>query len=251
MTEASLDDFFAKKDKTKKKSKSKLTPDELLDRQQEETSLKKLKKKKKKQESAEGGDKNEKKEDEEWIDYVNEEEKDLSGLRIKELQITREEEEAGKQEEEEQEEDEDGEPSERREGSAGPWNRTQPDSSGGPAQPVTPEPVPEPEPEPEEKSPSEPAKPMKYVPPSLRGSAAAGPVITPVSLAAQRRKKKEAPNLRSEEDFPTLGGEAPPAREAPARDFTKVKMGGKQTEDSSSKGPQLELGNRYNALQSS
>jgi hypothetical protein len=50
MEDSSLDDFFAKKDKTKKKNKSKLTPSDIL--AQQETGVKKTKKKKDKENEA-------------------------------------------------------------------------------------------------------------------------------------------------------------------------------------------------------
>ena len=70
---------------------------------------------------------------------------------------------------------------------------------------------------PEPKEDSTPKGPAKYIPPAQRAAAAAaargespatqsGPTI-PAHL---RGRKKAAPNLTSEEDFPTLGGGAPP-----------------------------------------
>ena len=63
-------------------------------------------------------------------------------------------------------------------------------------------------------TPSEDApKPVqKYVPPGARaGSGAAGPTLDPVKVGTGRtpmRRKGTAPNLMSEDDFPTLGGES-------------------------------------------
>lgn len=51
MAESSLDDFFAKKDKSKKKSKSKITPGDILSQQEKELGSKKKKKKNKENES--------------------------------------------------------------------------------------------------------------------------------------------------------------------------------------------------------
>ena len=59
----------------------------------------------------------------------------------------------------------------------------------------------------ESKSDTTPARPGKYVPPSLRGAmSASGSSDSPAATRQVPRKKKAAPNLHSEEDFPTLGG---------------------------------------------
>ena len=59
----------------------------------------------------------------------------------------------------------------------------------------------------ESKSDTTPARPGKYVPPSLRGAmSASGSSDSPAATRPVPRKKKAAPNLHSEEDFPTLGG---------------------------------------------
>lgn len=74
-------------------------------------------------------------------------------------------------------------------------------------------------PPPEEKAPtqppadqpSEPSKPTKYVPPAVRAAAAAassGASPGEPSRPSQLRRKKVAPNIQSEDDFPTLGGGA-------------------------------------------
>jgi hypothetical protein len=72
------------------------------------------------------------------------------------------------------------------------------------------------EPQPEE-TPKEESKPTtgKYIPPSQRGAAAAGGGgATPgPTIPAHLRRKKAAPNLRSEEDFPTLGGGPMPVQQ--------------------------------------
>ena len=59
----------------------------------------------------------------------------------------------------------------------------------------------------ESKSDTTPARSGKYVPPSLRGAmSASGSSDSPAATRSVPRKKKAAPNLHSEEDFPTLGG---------------------------------------------
>ena len=54
-------------------------------------------------------------------------------------------------------------------------------------------------PEPEEKK--ENTAPKKYVPPAQRHAA-----LNPAGNPIARRSNKKAPNIQSEEDFPTLGG---------------------------------------------
>ena len=62
----------------------------------------------------------------------------------------------------------------------------------------------------EEEKPVAPAEPPaaktpgKYVPPSMRGGAGATP--SEPTRPTPLRRKKVAPNLQSEDDFPTLGG---------------------------------------------
>lgn len=254
MADASLDDFFAKKDKSKKKNKSKFTASDILAKKDEEPKPEKppTEKKKKEKVTEQQGDVKEETEgkqdnkvqDEEWIDYEKEEETDYSGLRIQTLQISREEEEREDKNEEEDEVDEDGEIIERKDGSQGPWAK---------GQGVTPVPKPAPvvaAPEPKVEEPTPTTKTTgKYVPPGARAAAA-----NPTALPLSRRKPKTAPNIKSEEDFPTLGGGSDKEREAAqtymmsGSKFEKVRSGGRQTEDATSKGPQLTLGNKFEAL---
>lgn len=240
----SLDDFFAKKDKSKKKGKSKYTSSDLLAKQEEKP--KKLTKKKKEEKPVDSTpgegepvtEVKEKKEEEEWSEYVEEKETDYSGLRIQSIQIrdddnTQEDKERTVTEGEEGEEGE-----EKSDGLQSAWA-----AAGAPPPPTTVEaPVQE-----EEGPPLPNVKSGKYVPPNMRNQSASSEV-TP---RAHLRRKKEAPNLQSEEDFPTLGGPAPEemasAWGSGAR-FEKVKSGGRQVEDHSNRGPRLELGNKYDAL---
>lgn len=246
MADNSLDDFFAKKDKSKKKNKSKFTTSDILAKKDEEPKPQAEKKKKEKTEQKDVNDQkegNNKNQDEEWIDFKQEEETDYTGLRIQTLQISREEEEKEDKEDGEEEVDEDGEVIERKDRSQGPWDAMQA---------TTPAPVaPPPAPEPKVEEPPPAKSTGKYVPPGARASAAAS-----ANLAAMpsRRKPKTAPNITSEWDFPTLGGGSEKEREAAqsyvmsGSKFEKVRSGGRQTEDANSKGPQLTLGNKFDAL---
>ncbi|XP_064613151.1 protein CDV3 homolog A-like [Liolophura sinensis] len=128
MADASLDDFFAKKDKRTKKSKGKLTPTELLVKQESEQqkSQKKKKDKDKSQNrqtqssSTTGTSTAVAQEDQEWKEFEEETEKDYTGLRIQNLQISKEEED---EESDKRDSDDDGEREEgkdRRDGKEGP-----------------------------------------------------------------------------------------------------------------------------------
>lgn len=68
--------------------------------------------------------------------------------------------------------------------------------------------MPEPPPPDPETPKEDKPKPGKYVPPGAR-AAQSSTAMTPTRLTAGVRKKKTAPNLQSEDDFPTLGGGAP------------------------------------------
>ena len=58
---------------------------------------------------------------------------------------------------------------------------------------------------PVEESPAGPKVPGKYVPPSQRNGGTPASSGTP-GMFPHSRRKKEAPNVNSEVDFPTLGG---------------------------------------------
>lgn len=261
MAESSLDDFFAKKDKSKKKSKgSKLTPDDILAKSDEpvKKDKKSKKEKAKSQTSKSTTDVNTSSvinpsEDAEWIEVEEEKEKDYTGLRIANLQIVDKDPDTGDEDiiEQNGEEDEDGEVKEKKDtGQQGPWNvKTTP-------APATPAPAPVEEPQPPKEEPT-PKAPAKYIPPAQRAAAAAaaagGGPSTPSgpTIPAHLRRKKVAPNITSEEDFPTLGGGGPPIapQDSDPRSFEKVQYGGKQIEDPSKISQQLSLGNKYAALQ--
>ncbi|XP_069120414.1 protein CDV3 homolog [Argopecten irradians] len=258
MADTSLDDFFAKKDKSKKKNKSKTTPSDILSKHDnfvsgdDSTKVKKKKKEKDKQntatsnsDSTNSGNTNQTKEDEEWVDFVDESEKDYTGLRIQNLQISQKEGEDVEEEDKDNEKDEDGESGEKRDMS-GPWNVSQ---SNRPRAEVAPEATPTPAEEPPKEE--APKAPTKYVPPGARGSQASGESGMG-TRAAMMRRKKGAPNLKSEDDFPTLGGGAPEVVSwgpSGTGNFERVQGGGKQMEDPSKVNMQLSLGNKYAALQ--
>ncbi|XP_076456157.1 protein CDV3 homolog A-like [Babylonia areolata] len=240
MADSSLDDFFAKKDKSKKKSKAKMTPGDVLAKADEP---KKVKKKKEKEQPGGLGlnaaeDTSRKTEDDEWEDFAEQKEVDYSGLRIQTLQIKEEEE---KEAAESEGEGEGGEREEGREAASGPWN-----ASGAVAPPPPVAAVAAP-PEPEEKK--ENTAPKKYVPPAQRNAAssAASAAANPIS----RRGNKKAPNIQSEVDFPTLGG-APAVSGGSAWGSKKYENSGTSDIESNPgqrRGVNLSLENKFSALQ--
>lgn len=258
MEESGLDDFFAKKDKSKKKSKNKVTVSDILAKQEqvpedEKPKPKKIvKKKKDKEKPTQKNSTEPKKEgegDEEWVDYEEKSEVDYTGLRIQNLQITAAKEDEDGQEKEGGSDGEDGEGGERREGSQGPWQKIQAEAAAAAA--AAAEAAPEPEPQPEPVKEVAPVRSGKYVPPGARsGDSSGGPSI---SRAALNRKKKIAPNLQSQSDFPTLGGgpgDSADGYNAPTQaQFEVVRSGGgRHAEDPRVQKTKVEIGNKYDAL---
>lgn len=250
MADAGLDDFFAKKDKSKKKSKSKFTATDILEKKDDLTVLKKIKKKKEKKDQSqktESDTPSRKGDDEEWVDYVDEV-KDYSGLRIQTLQLSSKEEGTDDKDTDENlgSEDEDGETRQKKDSQQGPWK--------GPQAPPTRQPTPPPveeAPPVKEETPEPPKTVGKYVPPSRRAGMDGGGAPTSQGPTSSRRKK-EAPNIQSEFDFPTLGGEPTGQLRAVSSGghFERVRGGGKQSEDPSRQQQKLELGNKFDALTS-
>lgn len=255
MAESSLDDFFAKKDKSKKKSKTtKLTPDDILAKSDEPVKKdKKSKKEKTKSQTPKSTTDINSVPDAEWLEVEDEKETDYTGLRIANLQVGDKDQDTGDEEvvEENGEEYEDGETREKKDtGQQGPWNvKATPN-------PTTPAPAPVEVPS-APKDDSTPKAPTKYIPPAQRAAAAAAAsgggssMPSGPTVPAHLRRKRVAPNITSEQDFPTLGGgaPAPPPHDSDSRSFEKVHYGGKQMEDPTKLSQQLSLGNKYAALQ--
>ncbi|XP_059162723.1 protein CDV3 homolog [Physella acuta] len=101
MADSSLDDFFAKKDKSKMKSKPK----------------------------SGGGD-----EDEEWKDFEEEKDKDFSGLPIQNLQITKEQDDREAADYIDNGDDDVRDNKDRRDGASGAWNKSNTLSTTAPVQ---------------------------------------------------------------------------------------------------------------------
>ncbi|GFS20234.1 CDV3-like protein [Elysia marginata] len=225
MADSSLDDFFAKKDKSKKKLKVKGDGDDT-------TKQTKKEKKKRDKESSGLGSNNilGNQEDEEWKDFEEEKKADYTGLRIQTLQIAAKEEQDKESGDcDDDGDDEDGENRGKKDGASGPWaknNTTVPE----PSQPIV-------QAEAVKESPAAAKVPGKYVPPAQRAAAMSSASSHPM---ANSRRKKEAPNMNSEVDFPTLGG-APAGRAQGSYDYIDT-TGGR-------KGVNLTLENKFAALQ--
>lgn len=246
--ENDLDDFFAKKDKSKKKTKSKFTVDDILQAKKEnEEKLKKSKAKKKAKDAnqPEGltglkieGD------DEEWVEIEDELEKDYTGLRVQNLQITGkgdDERQDGSSQKEEGDDDS-------RDAVQGPWKAlgTAPSNVSNPSN-AAPEPaatVVEPVARDKEvlKTPG-----GKYVPPQMRRAQGETPVVAVTSGSSKfsARGKKNAPNVNSQEDFPTLGSFAEPSEGAA---FERIRGGARQVDDPANQHMKLSIGNKFDAL---
>jgi len=269
MEDSSLDDFFAKKDKSKKAKKKFTTTDQIARKleesgkkgigiggtthhQPESVAVKQTEKEKMQAVNAPITTANvvsqvvEKEGDDEWRDFEEEKEKDYSGLKIQNLQITESKDDEFERERNE-ERDEDGDLIKMRDSSSGPWNK----SAGAAAAPVeekppTPPPVVEVEPKDEEK------KPAVYRPPHQRSGASSATS----SSAKGRHSNKTAPEISSDFHFPSLSAAADNTKPSKKGDrtpesergFESVKRGSRTSEDVSSRGPKLDLGNKYNAL---
>jgi len=193
MADTSLDDFFAKKDKSKKKTKSKKTDVDDVSK------VKKKEKKKDKDNSGGGLNSLKPKDEEEWKDFEEEKEVDLKGLRIQNMQIGKDDLEKDAASAEDEDDSEDCDNTDRKRGVSGPWKQIDGQANNVKAKKEKPV-VATPEPKKEEIS--VPKSTGKYVPPGARYTAVTN--NTPSNFNS--RRKKEAPNMNSEDDFPTLGG---------------------------------------------
>ncbi|XP_037090344.1 protein CDV3 homolog isoform X2 [Pollicipes pollicipes] len=261
---ADLADFFAKKDKKKTKPKKFVPEDmgkkleEAEKKQQERERREELKREHLREEQLEIDDPNHKKEPaDEWQDE-EEATVDLSDLNIQQL----EQPEAGRAEGEVGPLDADGNPT-GAQGSAWGWQKTEArDQSPEEREPEPvkpPEPVAAPEPT---KAAAASTSSVGYVPPHRRNMPAAsatpsGP-LAPTRLGATRSWRNKAPDISSDEAFPTLGAAVEEtARGAwgqrgarPAgQDFQRVRHGNTSGQDSRLQAPKLSLGNQFDALQ--
>jgi len=196
-TSASLDDFFAKKDKKKTKKSKVLSELNALSQSEEKPKKKKSAKEKSSASGANaesgphqtGADESEKASDE-WVEIEEQADTDYSGLKIQSLRL--EEREAAMKEEA----NADDEDAAKNGGGAhdGPWKKIE--------QPVLPESHTEVVSEVKEATP--PSSGGKYVPPSVRAAQRQQQQMAAAPL--RKRNNKLAPDVNDQESFPTLGG---------------------------------------------
>ncbi|XP_012261869.1 protein CDV3 homolog [Athalia rosae] len=237
-----LDDFFAKKDRKKRPGK-KFTTTEELAKKLEETGKKVEKPKpKEKVTNQEGEEVQPVEEEDEWKDF-EEEKKDYTGLKIGNLTVNEAQEVETDDERGEGETNSDGESGEPGTRHSGPWKRPE-------------QPLPQPEPEPVPVAPQQPATGgSSYKAPHLRNAQTA-------SASPRQKMKNTAPDISSEEYFPTLSAAQQQNSNEPTgpwgrrrRDegsFEEVRnRGGSRAysvQETQAQAPKLSLGNKYGAL---
>ncbi|XP_023215996.1 protein CDV3 homolog [Centruroides sculpturatus] len=245
MADASLDEFFAKKDKSKKgkSGKSKYTTTETIAKKLEESGKKVetlTTPKKEKEKNNVVSDTQAtlslpllEQDSDDWKDIEEEKEKDYSGLKVQSMCISEKE----KEEEQlkEQQAEENGESSKLNDGVAGPWKMSASSGASSGASPASETIV-------VEEEVKEGKQPSTYVPPHLRySSTSVGP----------KRNPKTAPEISSEVHFPSLSAsvDSPKGVQTSTQDknFQSVKHGIK-SKDVSSQGLQLDLENKFAAL---
>jgi len=253
---ADIDDFFKKKDKKKKGEKkfAKANTD-VLAKNLEQMAVKEEKAMEKEMSEMNNDSPNtplNQQDDDEWDDY-RENKKDYTGLKIENLTAEQPKEE----EEEETEVNEDGEVVlKARKDESGPWNKL--GGEGGSHQNSV-----------EEREREEPKQEREsvellaqsnvvggsYVPPHMRGgAAAASPVVA--ARPTPRGRVMKAPDISSEVYFPSLGQAEDSAPKGAwgkklIKDegaFEEVRGGDKQGSYRNAEGPKLTLGNKFDVL---
>ncbi|KAJ6643204.1 Protein CDV3 like [Pseudolycoriella hygida] len=230
---ADLDDFFAKKDRKKGKSK-KITATEELARKIEDTS--KPSQSLKKRDYLPGQDDNGSVPDDtkpssvnedEWKDYQEEERKDYTGLKLGLLQINDDDQLDGDAEGGEYGSDGEVNLDAQDKMKSGPWKKVEEDI----VKPVKKEPV-------QEKAPVS----SVYVSPALRNAQ---------MLKATKLKKGILPDINNKEFFPVLGSAKPEEvkKKRPEPGFEEVKHGGRmqRSSDLQANAP-VSIGNRFGSL---
>lgn len=243
-----LDSFFAKKDKKKVKGKKFTTSEEIARRLEEsekkdqiqvlktkvEPPIKKLEETAGQEDPSPVQEEPPQKEEEEWNDFKDDQDRDLTDLKIAKLQIEDEEDGGGGSA------DDDGERGEHGDKRDGVW-KTESIQAAAPAPPVTIEP--------EEKGGRQPLN-SSYVPPHLR-NASPLPKSTP-------RRNRMAPDITNELSFPSLS-DAQAANPTGAwgkrrfnnEGFESVKHGSTRVMTDHDAAPKLSTANRFDALSDS
>lgn len=245
---ADLDDFFAKKDRKKAKGK-KFTTTEEIAKKLEETGKRLGKSKPKDKPVNPEGEETQQTEDEDEWKVFEEEKKDYTGLKIGNLTVNESQEVVSEDEKGTQDNSSDGESGESGGKHMGPWKK-QPEQHR-PQQPEVVEPAAPPPPPPVTSSAS---SGSSYKPPHLRN-------VQTVTAAPKQRGKNIAPDIHSEEYFPTLNSKQPQGNESIGpwgrrkRDegtFEEVRnRGGTRSysaQEAQAQPPKLSLGNKYGAL---
>ncbi|KAG8194744.1 hypothetical protein JTE90_026389 [Oedothorax gibbosus] len=246
MADSTLDDFFAKKDKSKKgKAKAKYTTSDTIAKKLEDGGKKPdivLKKDTNKEKIPISASNKESsisipsvpndQEDDEWKN-IEEKETDYSGLRIQALSISEKEKEE-EQLKEQMLSEQNGESIRQSDGQSGPWKVVQTPQSEAPE---------EEKPVPQEPAAREEAPKGAYKPPAMRNAASATPSSAP------RRHPKHAPQITSELHFPSLSATVDAKYKASESDrsFQSVKHG-VRSKGESQKEMQLDLENKFSAL---
>ncbi|CAK9827246.1 Protein CDV3 homolog A [Anthophora retusa] len=237
---ADLDDFFAKKDRKKAKGK-KFTTTEEIAKKLEETGKRMVKKPKDKPVNPESEEPQQTEDEDEWKEF-EEEKKDYTGLKIGNLTLNESIGVGSDDEKAAGDVSSDGESAEGGTKHFGPWKKPE-----LPPQPEVVEPVAAPPPPPVTQGSS-------YKPPHLRN-------VQPVAASPRQRAKNIAPDIHSEEYFPTLNSKQQQSNEAAGpwgrrkRDegtFEEVRnRGGSRSygvQEAQAQAPKLSLGNKYGAL---
>ncbi|KAK3870189.1 hypothetical protein Pcinc_009609 [Petrolisthes cinctipes] len=245
---ADLDSFFAKKDKKKVKGKKFTTTDEIARRLEETekklelqhgTKVRVLEMVKKQEDNPEDTtitvEIPQKPEEEEWNDFKDEADRDMTDLKIAKLQISDDEEGGGGLAED------DGEKGEGGDKKDGVW-KTEQTQAPQQVQAVQPTPV-----EPEEKI-SRHHQNTSYVPPHMRNMAP-----SPLQKSTPRRNRT-APDINNEMAFPSLSDAQASnpmgawGRKAGNEGFESVKHGSTRSVQEDFAPPKLTTANRFDAL---
>uniref|UniRef100_A0A182J1X4 Protein CDV3 homolog n=1 Tax=Anopheles atroparvus TaxID=41427 RepID=A0A182J1X4_ANOAO len=217
---ADLDDFFAKKDKKKGKPKKFVTAEEIA-KQLDDTSKKAVESKMKKPSEPAENNSEPKQPDDEWME-VKENKKDYTGLKLAQLTIDNESNNDSEQLGDPNDPNNDGEGGEGGDRDpTKPWNKLDATAAARAKVPSLVEPV-----------------------------ATSNVYISPAMKSLRAKQKKGAPDLKSEEYFPTLGMEKPelpkPLKKDPT--FEDVKHGGRVKMVEASSSGQVSVGNRFTSL---
>ena len=247
---SNLDDFFAKKDKKKAKSKPKFVTAEELVKNLEDTSKREAAARPKKPESSSAidnvdaptaaisGEENKisvieeqqppepEPTEEEWKEFEEEQRKDYSGLKIGQLAVNDDDEQSQTEGDEDDDSESNTVPDMRR-SADGPWKKVVP------AEEVT-------------QIPMEVEKPSKiYISPALRNSQGLGPSRT------VKARNRTAPDITNADYFPTLGAARPEEQRKKKNEpaFEEVRHGGRVQRIKEQPAAPTSVANRFQSLE--